>query len=75
MGITDMARSAAGAAFGAARNTWSLFAGDGIAPPHRTPSVVVGDGPHRTLRRSARRMPGPRSCSSPRSLRRRAATT
>ncbi|WP_420749219.1 alpha/beta fold hydrolase [Rhodococcus sp. O3] len=51
MGITEMARGAAGAAFGAARNTWSLFAGGGIAPPHRTPSVVVGDGPHRTLRR------------------------
>lgn len=51
MGITDMASSATGFAFGAARNAWSLFLSDGIAPPHRTPSVIVGDGPHRTLRR------------------------
>ena len=51
MGITDTARSATGIASGAVRNTWSLFVSDGIAPPHRTPSVIVGDGPHRTLRR------------------------
>ncbi|MEE2032682.1 alpha/beta hydrolase [Rhodococcus chondri] len=44
MGITDIVSQAA-------RNAWSLFVADGIAPPHRTPSVVVGDGPHRTLRR------------------------
>lgn len=51
MGITDMARSATEIAFRAAGNAWSLFVSDGIAPPHRTPSVIVGDGPHRTLRR------------------------
>lgn len=44
MGITGLVTRAA-------HNAWSLFLGDGIAPPHRTPSVVVGDGPHRTLRR------------------------
>lgn len=44
MGITGVVTQAA-------RNAWSLFVGDGIAPSHRTPSVVVGDGPHRTLRR------------------------
>lgn len=51
MGITDTAYRATGIAFSAARNTWSLFASGGIAPQHRTPSVIVGDGPHRTLRR------------------------
>ena len=44
MGITDVVGKAA-------RNAWSLFVADGIAPPHRTPSVIVGDGRHRTLRR------------------------
>ncbi|MFZ2529317.1 MAG: alpha/beta fold hydrolase [Rhodococcus sp. (in: high G+C Gram-positive bacteria)] len=51
MGITDTAFRATGIAVDAARNTWSLFASGGIAPQHRTPSVIVGDGPHRTLRR------------------------
>lgn len=44
MGITDSVTRAA-------HNAWALFAGDGLAPPHRTESVVVGRGPHRTLRR------------------------
>ncbi|MEE2059270.1 alpha/beta hydrolase [Rhodococcus artemisiae] len=44
MGIADFVSKAA-------HNAWSLFVADGVAEPHRTPSVVVGDGPHRTLRR------------------------
>lgn len=43
MGITDSVTRAA-------HNAWALFAGDGLAAPHRTDSVVVGKGPHRTLR-------------------------
>ncbi|WP_349536075.1 hypothetical protein [Rhodococcus rhodochrous] len=52
MGITDVVGKAA-------RNAWSLFVADGIAPPHRTPSVVVGDGRHRTLRRFGPENAGP----------------
>ncbi|UYP19523.1 alpha/beta hydrolase [Rhodococcus sp. Z13] len=52
MGLTDVVTKAA-------RNAWSLFVADGIAPPHRTPSVVVGDGPHRTLRRFGPEDAGP----------------
>ena len=44
MGITDSVTRAV-------HNAWSLFVADGVAAPHRTPSVVVGQGPHRTLRR------------------------
>ncbi|WP_241385563.1 alpha/beta hydrolase [Rhodococcus sp. CH91] len=52
MGLTDIVATAA-------RNAWSLFAADGIAPPHRTPSVIVGDGRHRTLRRFGPEDAGP----------------
>ncbi|TWH09880.1 polyhydroxyalkanoate synthase [Rhodococcus rhodochrous J45] len=52
MGITDVVGEAA-------RNAWSLFVADGIAPPHHTPSVVVGDGRHRTLRRFGPENAGP----------------
>ncbi|WP_226435419.1 MULTISPECIES: alpha/beta hydrolase [Rhodococcus] len=44
MGITDFVSQSA-------RNAWALFVADGVAAPHRTPSTVVGDGPHRVLRR------------------------
>lgn len=44
MGITDSVTRAA-------HNAWALFVADGVAPAHETPSVVVGRGPHRTLRR------------------------
>ncbi len=52
MGIADVVGKAA-------RNAWSLFAADGIAPPHRTPSVIVGKGHHRTLRRFVPENAGP----------------
>lgn len=35
----------------AARNAWALAFGDGVEPPHATPSTVLHDGPHQVLRR------------------------
>lgn len=35
----------------AARNAWALTLGEGVEPASPTPSTVVSDGPHRTLRR------------------------
>ncbi|MFB9728122.1 alpha/beta hydrolase [Haloechinothrix salitolerans] len=35
----------------AARNAWALAFGDGVEPPHATPSMVVHDEPHQVLRR------------------------
>lgn len=52
MGITDFVSRAA-------RNAWALFVADGVAAPHSTPSVVVGDGPHRVLRRFGPEDAGP----------------
>lgn len=35
----------------AARNAWALTFGDGVAPPHRTASELLSEGPHRDLYR------------------------
>lgn len=35
----------------AARNAWALTFGEGIAPAHTTPSVVLHDEPHQVLKR------------------------
>lgn len=46
-----MNRSIVGNARTAARNAWAVTLGDGVEPPHATPSVVVHNEKHQVLRR------------------------